>query len=238
MSIKNFYRKYVPERLRTFVYPIVHLDSHEKHATKEEMRQLRYHNFTIISNNCWGGWVYRYFKQPYNSPTVGLFFLSKDYIKFVSDLRRYMEAELVFIKPEEANQKDEAAQYIEKWGQYPIGRLIDVDVHFLHSKNEKDAYDCWNRRKRRVNYSRIIIKMSMQNLWDDKYGDEFNNLDFPNKLLFTNKEVDYNNVTKVLFTGDIGQPETRNEGEEYRKYMNILEYINQTKDTSEYFNLS
>lgn len=27
-------------------------------------------NFTIISNNCWAGHVYRYFGLPYSSPTI------------------------------------------------------------------------------------------------------------------------------------------------------------------------
>lgn len=40
-------------------------------------------DFTVISNNCWAGSVYRYFGLPYLSPTAGLYFFASDYIKFI-----------------------------------------------------------------------------------------------------------------------------------------------------------
>ena len=40
-------------------------------------------DFTIISNNCWGGMVYESYNLPKQSPTVGLFFMASDYILFV-----------------------------------------------------------------------------------------------------------------------------------------------------------
>lgn len=39
-------------------------------------------DFSIISNNCWGGHVYRRYGLPYTSPTVGMYFFSEDYINF------------------------------------------------------------------------------------------------------------------------------------------------------------
>ena len=36
-------------------------------------------NFSIISNNCWGGYVYQEQNLPYQSPFVGLFLYAKDY---------------------------------------------------------------------------------------------------------------------------------------------------------------
>ena len=75
--------------------------------TKTQRRKkLREDNFTIISNNCWGGHVYRYFNMPYDSPTIGLFFESTDYIKFISNLKHYINQELRFITFEESRNKD------------------------------------------------------------------------------------------------------------------------------------
>ncbi len=34
-------------------------------------------DFSVISNNCRGGWVYRILKTPYLSPTAGLFFMAE-----------------------------------------------------------------------------------------------------------------------------------------------------------------
>ena len=61
-------------------------------------KQLKSTEFTIISNNCWGGIVYESYNLPKQSPTTGLFFMAKDYIEFSSDLKRYIYGELTFIK--------------------------------------------------------------------------------------------------------------------------------------------
>ena len=46
-------------------------------------KQLKSTNFTIISNNCWGGMIYESYNLPKESPTVGMFFIAKDYIEFL-----------------------------------------------------------------------------------------------------------------------------------------------------------
>lgn len=69
-------------------------------------KQLKYTDFTIISNNCWGGMIYESYNLPKESPTVGMFFMAKDYIEFLSDLRGYINGKLTFIKPEESRWKD------------------------------------------------------------------------------------------------------------------------------------
>lgn len=204
-------------------------------ASERIKQKLSYSNFTIISNNCWGGWVYRYFGLPYSSPTVGLFFLAEDYLRFVSDLKYYMSKELVFIAPDAVHRVDEVAGYVDMFGKYPIGRIKDVDIHFLHYENEEEAYEKWNKRKERMDWSRIIVKMSQQNLWSDEIARKFDELPLPNKLFFETKKFYLSNTTEVLFRRDKGLPNTRNEGEVYRRYINMLKYINASKNTWEYF---
>lgn len=46
-------------------------------------KQINKDRFTIISNNCWGGEVYESYNLIKQSPTVGLFFMASDYIKFI-----------------------------------------------------------------------------------------------------------------------------------------------------------
>lgn len=41
---------------------------------KYRKKKLINSNFSIISNNCWGGMVYESYNLPKQSPTVGLFF--------------------------------------------------------------------------------------------------------------------------------------------------------------------
>ncbi|HEU6731117.1 TPA: DUF1919 domain-containing protein, partial [Streptococcus pneumoniae] len=53
-------------------------------------------DFTIISNNCVGGLIYRQLGFQYRTPFVGLFILPDDYYKLTKHFRYYMEQELVF----------------------------------------------------------------------------------------------------------------------------------------------
>lgn len=45
-----------------------------------------------------------------------------------------------------------------------IGKLDDIEVVFLHYKSEEEAYQKWNRRKKRINYNNLIFKFNDMNL--------------------------------------------------------------------------
>ena len=87
-------------------------------------KQLKSTNFTIISNNCWGGMIYESYNLPKESPTVGMFFIAKDYIEFLSDLKGYVNGKLTFISPTKSRWKD-IPQISEdkRFGSYPVGVL-------------------------------------------------------------------------------------------------------------------
>ncbi len=142
-------------------------------------------NFTVISNNCWAGRVYQYLDMPYLSPTVGLYFFSPDYIKFVSDLRHYLELPLVFIDAEESRYFSELKR--KNQTDKPIGLLGDVEIVFLHYKSREEALEKWNRRKARVNFDNIILKFSWSNLCGDEQLEAFDKLPFENKLMLVDK---------------------------------------------------
>lgn len=87
-------------------------------------KQLKFKDFTIISNNCWGGMVYESYNLPKESPTIGMFFVAEDYIDFLTDIKGYINGELSFIKPEESRWKKMTQISADKrFGSYPIGIL-------------------------------------------------------------------------------------------------------------------
>src|SRR4051812_32933386 len=90
-------------------------------------RKVKPRDFTIISDDCWGGRVYRDLGMEYTSPTVNVFFYSTCYLKFISDLKGHLNSELTFkeesIYPE-ANEKRSTSKKF-----YPIGVLKDVEIH-------------------------------------------------------------------------------------------------------------
>lgn len=151
---------------------------------------IRKKDFSVISNNCWAGRLYQYLDMPYLSPTAGLYFFAPDYIKFVSDLRRYLETPLEFIDAEDSKYYDE----LKKRNQTdkPIGVIDDVEIVFLHYKTEEEAKEKWDRRKLRVNYDRIVLKFSRMNLCSDAEIEQFCNLPINNKFVFnTRKDIKY-----------------------------------------------
>lgn len=144
-------------------------------------RSIKSRDFTIISNNCWAGRVYQYLDMPYLSPTAGLYFFAPDYIKFVSDLKHYLDTPLKFIKAEESKYFEELKTR-NQLGK-PIGILDDVEIVFLHYKSKEEALEKWNRRKERVNFDNIILKFSWMNLCEEEHLEKFDDLPFENKIL-------------------------------------------------------
>lgn len=86
-------------------------------------KKLNKDDFTIISNNCWGGMIYESYNLKKQSPTVGLFFMATDYLKFLMNLKEYLtHGELIFINPEDSKYKRNVSSD-ERFGHYPIGVL-------------------------------------------------------------------------------------------------------------------
>jgi len=165
-------------------------------------KQLKDTNFTIISNNCWSGMIYESYGLPKRSPTVGCFFMAPDYIEFISDLKGYIDGTLTFIEPDKSRWK--AAPQVsgdKRFGSYPIGVLSngkeDVEIFFLHAHNEEEARDKWERRCKRINWNRILIKFNDQNGCTEKEVNQFMNLNYKNKVFFTCKHWNLNSVNNI-----------------------------------------
>ena len=136
--------------------------------------------FTIFSNNCWGGRLYDKFSLPYLTPTIGLSMDSDDFIKFLENYEYYFSLEL---KPIEEVQK----QVNDEWGFYDC-TLGDIKIIFRHYRNVNDAITKWNRRKKRIVKDNIIVKFTC---YDDDVDtdvlDRFIKLPYK-KILFLSDE--------------------------------------------------
>ena len=137
-------------------------------------RKLKNYNPTIISSNCNGGIIYHDLNLPFNSPTINLSMDTDDFIKFVSNMKYYLEQELVEIE--------------DKNYDFPCGMLYDVKIRFNHYDTFDEAVCKWNERKMRINWDNIYImgidgdKASYSSL------KEFDKLPYKNKVIFTNKD--------------------------------------------------
>jgi uncharacterized protein (DUF1919 family) len=151
--------------------------------------QLHNQDFTIISNNCWGGLVYQYFGLPYKSPTVGLFIMDDDYIRFLEHFDDYITLPLNFIEFNSSKYHDYLSRESTAKIEYPIAMLGDVEIHFMHYSSKEEAQEKWNRRCKRINKDRMLVKMSQRYVRTKDILDRFSALPFKNKICFT--EIDY-----------------------------------------------
>lgn len=180
------------------------------YLAKFRQKKIKGTDFTIISNNCWGGHVYRFFGIPYQSPTIGLYFSSGDFVKFCSNLDFYLSQELTV--------KDTTP---------PIGKLGDIEIVFLHYKTANEALQKWNRRKARMSKTNILFKYCYQNGAKIEDLQNFISLKTPNKIAFVpNKELASLDESCIYFPGSEKEGQIANDTNDFRKYVNLYDVIN------------
>lgn len=194
----------------------------DKYLGKQRSEKLLRKDFSIISNNCWGGFVYQHFDLPYLSPTAGVYFYAEDYMRFIKDLRHYIEHDVISIKADESKYREQLYELHQE--NVPIGLIDDVEVVFLHYKTFEEAVEKWNRRKTRINWDNLYIKMSFQNECKDEFVYEFDRLPFKNKMIFVTK--DYGVQSQIIMRDRIGDKMILNDTDWFNKYIDVTKYIN------------
>lgn len=141
-------------------------------------------NFTIISNNCWGGTVYESYNLRKESPTVGMFIMPDDFLMLAGDLEGTLSRPLKFICPKDSKWKN-ALGGQSTWGAYLIGRVGDVELHMLHYHDETVARMKWEARIQRINLEKLVFKLNDQNGCTEEHARRFDSLRLQNKVFFT-----------------------------------------------------
>lgn len=114
----------VREKLYSVKHFIIH-NYYKKIGDRYEKRQrkrIKNDNFSIICSNCIGGFIYHRLGKQFLSPTINLFFNQKEFVKFILNLDHYLNANLEFLETDT---------------DYPIGKLDDITLYFLHYSNKK-----------------------------------------------------------------------------------------------------
>jgi len=185
---------------------------------------LKNKSFSIISDNCWGEFLYQYFNLSFKSPFIGLFIFYPDYIRLLKDLRSYLNYTLEFIDPNNSMYKEQ----MEKCGTfntYPIALLGDVEIHFLHYDNETVAKDKWERRVKRVDYNNLVVKFCDRDLATNEHIDEFLKLSFEHKICLTSSKYSPTGcITLSNFILD-------NEWHNFKKSAGVIKTINKLYPT-------
>ncbi len=150
--------------------------------------RLKQTDFTIISNNCWGTFIYKKFDLPYQSPFVNLLIFAEDYIRMLENFSPNLFNAIYFISQQESKHIGELKEREYLGLEYPIGVIGEgIEIHFLHYKSENEAREKWEERIKRINYNKLLFKFSDSELCSDELIQRFEALPYRNKICFTAK---------------------------------------------------
>jgi uncharacterized protein (DUF1919 family) len=163
-------------------------------------KRLKNNDFSIISNDCLGGVICKDLRCRFNSPTVNFYFSAEDYIKFISNLKEYVEnGSLTAV----TGDSDYVKVAISVGGE-------EIVAHCLHYKTAEEFIEKWNLRKARINYDNCFFMLSDRNGFTEEHLKAFESLPYKNKVCFVHKEypnypsayhikgVDDNGMVKVM----------------------------------------
>lgn len=204
------------------------LTNEDRHKLKIQLARfkrifLTSKDFSIISDNCWGGSIYQNYDMEYNTPFVGLFIFSSDYMVMLENLEEYMKQDLTFIALKQSKYVDFIAKQ-EGGGEYPIGKIGDIEIHFLHYSCNEEAYEKWSRRALRINYENLIVKYDNGNLSDDCLGERFLALPYERKVYLTNER--YYQSTPSIKRQYENCLQTGDQWKDFRHSVNITAFLN------------
>lgn len=151
--------------------------------------RLNSKDFVIVSDNCWGGGVYKYLKIKYNTPFIGTYLYGDCFIRLLRNFENNMVSKLEFKRESKYGKRENEKE------RYPIGVIgDDIEIQFLHYKSEEEAYEKWNRRRDRlVNDLKfgyiLFFKMDDSNFATKEHFEEFHKLGFKNKVSFSQEGI-------------------------------------------------
>ena len=68
--------------------------------------------------------------------------------------------------------------------EYPVGRIEDVELHFVHYDTCLQAKEAWERRKKRVDLRNVLVLSTDRDGFDPSVFEKWKTISYP-KLLFT-----------------------------------------------------
>ncbi|MGN0172213.1 MAG: DUF1919 domain-containing protein [Acutalibacteraceae bacterium] len=136
-------------------------------------RKLKNKAPSILSSNCNGAMILHDMGCRFNTPTVNLYMLPDDFLRFLENPRRYLVA-----VPQQKQDKEHA---------FPVGTVEDITVYFMHYSSFEEARDKWIERSARVDMQQVFVMMTDRNGCTEEQIARFDALPYKNKVIFTHK---------------------------------------------------
>lgn len=133
--------------------------------------RLKNTDFSLLCNNCNGSFVMHDLGVRFNTPTINLYINPADFVKMLQRLDHYMACDLQFFK--------------DGVHDFPVARLDDIVIYFMHYHSEEEAAEKWYVRRERINKNNLFVLFSEAEDYQPEDIVAFDLLPYCNKLVFT-----------------------------------------------------
>lgn len=99
-------------------------------------------DFSLLTANCMGGYIYHQLGVKFASPTINLMMSQKDFYKYIANIDYYNGLKF---------------QDLGFQGGVPVGLLGDLTINFTHYKSFDDGANSWYKRAKRINPHKLYI---------------------------------------------------------------------------------
>lgn len=137
---------------------------------QNRIKKLKNENPSIISSNCNGGIISHDLGLKFMSPTVNLWVKPNDFLKIMSNPRRYFSTEPI---------------QVNSYLSYPVGKVCDIEVFFQHYDTFDDARKKWVERSKRVDYNNMFFLLTERDGCTINDIERFDAFSYENKVVFT-----------------------------------------------------
>lgn len=134
-------------------------------------KKLQGVEFSILGNNCLAGVFYHDAGRQFTSPTVNIAMDGEDFIRFLENPKAYINCPMEFMTWPGHN--------------YPIARIKDIEVRFVHYKSKAEAEAKWNQRAERIVWDNLyIVSTDHDGMSNSDIMERFDKLPYKNKIMF------------------------------------------------------
>ena len=186
---------------------------HRLYIERKKLR-LKNKNPTLISSNCNGAFILHDLGCRFNSPTVNLYINASDFLKMISDPRKYFQAVPVEVKSSLP---------------FPVGRVEDITVYFMHYSSFDDAKEKWIVRSARADLNHFYVMMTDRNGCTEADVLAFDALPIKHKVIFTHKP--YPEIKSAFYipgfenNGEVGVLSDWKPGFWKRRWLDDFDYV-------------
>lgn len=142
---------------------------------------------TIISEDCFGGMIYKYLGLKMSSPFINFLIGGYDYLDLLKDFENNIKSEIVSVREEDF-----------KNNIFPKARFASSNsiINLIHYSSFDEFCTTFARRQQRINYDNLLFKMTIEN---DEQAELFDALPLKNKVGFYYKQTDYESIVTLPY---------------------------------------